>query len=216
MLLAQIVLPGCLVASVSAFGTLPSRSLLAPRRLSLAPSPRQRRGANIASLVAKRKGKGPGGPRVPGASGPPANLVQQQREYQDYLKMREQSGVPTFDLFVRGPNSPTWYPCGSLGGDDKSKQLVESWMGGLLFDMAKDALDKGVASSLYQDKAGFVARVVEQYPQLKKSKNNLKFGYKVAYAGLAEKRPQAAKVTELTEDMTKGVFDNLKKSFGFK
>lgn len=121
--------------------------------------------------------------------------------------------MPAFDLYVKGPNSPTWYPCGSLGGDEKSKQLVESWMGGLLSDMAKGALDKGVASSL-GDKKDLAARVIEQYPQLKKFKNSLKFGYKVAYKGLVEKRPKAAKVTELTEDMTKSALDNFKSALG--
>lgn len=195
--------------AVTGFGV--TKSLPSPA--SLAPN-RELRVANIASLSAKRKGKGPGS-RIPG-SGPPQQALQQQKEYNEYLKMRESSGVPAFDLYCKGPNSPTWYPCGSLGGDEKSKQLVESWMGGLLSDMAKGSLDKGVASSLFQDKAGFVARVIEQYPQLKKSKGELKFGYKVSYKGLLEKRPQSAKVTELNEDMAKGALDNLKSAFGMQ
>ncbi|KAJ8614056.1 hypothetical protein CTAYLR_005853 [Chrysophaeum taylorii] len=174
------------------------------------PTSAPRQGAAISNLCAKRKGKGPG--RIPG-TGPPQSVVQQQREYAEYMKMREGSSVPIFDLYVRGPNSPSWYPCGSLGGDDKSKQLVESWMGGLLSDMAKGAIDKGVASSIFQDKPGYVSKVVQQYPQLKKSKDKLRFGYKIFYSGLLEKRPQASKVTEVKEDMAKGPLDSIKDTF---
>eukprot|EP00632_Arachnochrysis_sp_CCMP2950_P010655 CAMPEP_0185689024 /NCGR_PEP_ID=MMETSP1164-20130828/204_1 /TAXON_ID=1104430 /ORGANISM="Chrysoreinhardia sp, Strain CCMP2950" /LENGTH=153 /DNA_ID=CAMNT_0028355501 /DNA_START=1 /DNA_END=462 /DNA_ORIENTATION=- len=147
--------------------------------------------------------------------GPPESLVQQQREMQEYMRARETSGLPTFDLYCRGPNSPSWYPCGALGGDEQSKQLVESWMGGLLSDLAKGGLDRGVAGSVFNDKPALVARVLEQYPQLKKSRKDLSFGYKVSYAGLLEKRPQAKEITELTEDMLESPLDKVKSAFGF-
>merc|ERR1719231_2240451 len=121
--------------------------------------------------------------------GPPSAMVEQQRQYAEYQKQREASGLPSFDLYVKGPNSPTWYPAGSLGGDERSKDLVEG------------GIDRGVASSLFPDKDKFVSQVIQTYPQLKKRKNELKFGYKLSYPGLLEKRPEAAEVTELTEDM---------------
>merc|ERR1719201_190061 len=110
----------------------------------------------------KRKGKSGMGKGM----GPPSAMVEQQRQYAEYQKQREASGLPSFDLYVKGPNSPTWYPAGSLGGDKK----------------AKDAL---------------------------------KFGYKVSYPGLLEKRPEAKEVTELSEDMQDNAFEKMKKNMGF-
>ena len=67
-----------------------------------------------------------------------------QRRYQ---KAKETSGLPSFDLYVKGPNSPTWYPAGALGGDERSKALVEGYMG-MMSGFAKGGIDRGVASSL--------------------------------------------------------------------
>ena len=53
------------------------------------------------------------------------------------------------------------------------------------------------------------------YPQLKKAKDALKFGYKVSYPGLLEKRPEAKEVTELSEDMQDNAFEKMKKNMGF-
>merc|ERR1719380_593503 len=72
----------------------------------------------------KRKGKSGMGKGM----GPPSAMVEQQRQYAEYQKQRETSGLPSFDLYVKGPNSPTWYPAGSLGGDERSKDLIESYM----------------------------------------------------------------------------------------
>merc|ERR1712094_13461 len=78
-----------------------------------------------------------------------------------------------------GPNSPTWYPAGSLGGDERSKDLIESYMTDWTKGFAKGGIDRGVASSLFPEKAKFVAQCLATYPQLKKAKDALKFGYKV-------------------------------------
>ena len=142
-------------------------------------------------------------------------MVEQQRQYNEYQKARQASDLPSFDLYVKGPNSPTWYPAGALGGDERSKDLVESYMNPLMSGMAKSGIDRGVASSLFPDKDKFTARVLETYPQLKKNKAQLKFGYKLSYPGLLEKRPEAKEVTELKEDMQENVLDKMKKNFGF-
>ena len=165
-----------------------------------------------APLTMKRKGKVGG--RVPG-TGPPAAMVEQQRQYAEYQKQREASGLPSFDLYVKGPNSPTWYPAGSLGGDERSKDLIESYMTDWTKGFAKGGIDRGVASSLFPEKAKFVAQCLATYPQLKKAKDSLKFGYKVSYPGLLEKRPEAKEVTELSEDMQDNAFEKMKKNMGF-
>merc|ERR1719506_2610818 len=141
-------------------------------------------------------------------------MVEQQRQYAEYQKAREGSDLPSFDLYVKGPNSPTWYPAGALGGDSRSKDLVESYMGGLLSGVAKGGIDRGVASSLFPDKDKFVARCLETYPQLKKQKADLRFGYRLSSPGLLEKRPEAKEITELTQDMQDTPFDKFKKGLG--
>ena len=80
---------------------------------------------------------------------------------------------------------------------------------------AKGGIDRGVASSLFPEKDKFVAQCLATYPQLKKAKDALKFGYKVSYPGLLEKRPEAKEVTELSEDMQDNAFEKMKKGLGF-
>merc|ERR1719440_2680231 len=155
----------------------------------------------------KRKGKSGMGKGM----GPPSAMVEQQRQYAEYQKQRETSGLQSFDLYVKGPNSPTWYPAGSLGGDERSKDLIESYMTDWTKGFAKGGIDRGVASSLFPEKAKFVAQCLATYPQLKKAKDSLKFGYKVSYPGLLEKRPEAKEVTELSEDMQDNAFKKTKK-----
>ena len=166
----------------------------------------------------KRKGKAGGGGPAGGMSkgqGPPSAMVEQQRQYAEYQKSRETSGLPSFDLYVKGPNSPTWYPAGSLGGDERSKDLIESYMTDWTKGFAKGGIDRGVASSLFPEKAKFVAQCLDTYPQLKKAKDGLVFGYKVSYEGLLAKRPEAAEVTQLSEDMQDNAFNKMKKNMGF-
>ena len=104
---------------------------------------------------------------------------------------------------------------GSLGGDERSKDLIESYMTDWTKGFAKGGIDRGVASSLFPEKDKFVAQCLATYPQLKKAKDALKFGYKVSYPGLLEKRPEAKEVTELSEDMQDNAFEKMKKNMGF-
>lgn len=193
--------------AAGAAALVPSKSWAA-RTASVRPGDRSQHLAPISSLVAKRS-KG-------GRRGPPPQVLEQQRqqrEYDNYMKAREESGVPYFDLFVRSPNS-IWYPAGAMQGDDKAKGLVESYMGGFLSGLSKDGIDKSLANSVFKDKKKLVDAVIAQYPQLKKVRAKLEFGYKIAYPGLLEKRPEAKKVTVLTEEMTKTIIDSIKGAFG--
>merc|ERR1719390_392993 len=199
--------------AVTACATLASAlapsGLGAPTRRAVSHA-RRHRAPTRGMMQMKRKGKSGMGKGM----GPPSAMVEQQRQYAEYQKAREGSDLPSFDLYVKGPNSPTWYPAGALGGDERSKDLVESYMGGMMSGIAKGGIDRGVASSLFPDKDKFVARCLETYPQLKKAKKDLKFGYKLTSPGLLEKRPEAAEVTELTEDMQDTFIDKAKKNLG--
>ena len=42
----------------------------------------------------------------------------------------------------------------------------------------------------------------------------LRFGYRLSYPGLLEKRPEAKEITELTEDMQDNMLDKMKKGLG--
>ena len=208
-----MVAPRRLLAAVTAASlaaALAPSGLGAPTRRAVSHTRRPQRVQTRGMMQMKRKGKSGMGKGM----GPPSAMVEQQRQYAEYQKAREGSDLPSFDLYVKGPNSPTWYPAGALGGDSRSKDLVESYMGGLLSGVAKGGIDRGVASSLFPDKDKFVARCLETYPQLKKAKKDLKFGYKLSYPGLLEKRPEAAEVTELTEDMQENFLDKAKKNLG--
>jgi hypothetical protein len=109
-----------------------------------------------------------------------------------------------------------WYPGGSLKGDARSKSLVESWRDNTLMlkDQYKGSLDGGMAKSIFTDKAQFVNSLVKMYPQLKKSRDELEFGYQVKIPGLqeqleAEGRKDEMKITLLEEDMGKTLFEKM-------
>merc|ERR1712127_762261 len=87
-------------------------------------------------------------------------------------------GLPVFNLYVRSPRANMWYPCGSFKGDDRSSALCASYRDdGLLAGISKNQLDAGVSGSLYSDLNTLQETVVRAYPQLRKSRNELEFGY---------------------------------------
>merc|ERR1711874_154783 len=104
-----------------------------------------------------------------------------------------------------------WYPCGSFKGDDRSAASCSSWRdGGLLSGISKNQLDSGVSGSLYRDQEKLVETICRGYPQLRKTKDELEFGYKLAYEGLSEEKSQI-NVIEIKEQ--KGFIDNIKSAF---
>ena len=105
-----------------------------------------------------------------------------------------------------------WYPCGSFKGDEKSAALCQSYAdNGLLSSISKNQLDAGVGGSLYRDLARLEETIVRGYPQLRKDKGNLEFGYKLSYKGLT-KEQEKIQVVEVKEQ--KGFLDGLKNVFG--
>lgn len=105
-----------------------------------------------------------------------------------------------------------WYPCGSFKGDERSAALCNSWKdGGLLSGTSKNQLDAGVAGSLFRDQAQLKETICRAYPQLRKSKDQLEFGYKLAYNGLNEEQ---TKMSLITPKEQKGFFDGIKSAFG--
>ena len=105
-----------------------------------------------------------------------------------------------------------WYPCGSFKGDDRSAALCASYRdNGFLAGISKNQLDAGVSGSLFRDQKNLVETIVRGYPQLKKSRDELEFGYKLAYEGLSEEQSKI-QVIEVKEQ--KGFLDGIKSAFG--
>ncbi|GFH55134.1 hypothetical protein CTEN210_11610 [Chaetoceros tenuissimus] len=151
---------------------------------------------------------------------PPAMRAQYRRQ-KEMQGMREQmmeaqrpgaDGLPVFNLYVRTQRANMWYPCGSFKGDDRSAALCASYRdNGLLAGISKNQLDAGVSGSLFRDQKNLVETIVRGYPQLKKSRDELEFGYKLAYEGLSEEQ-STIQVIEVKEQ--KGFLDGIKSAFG--
>jgi hypothetical protein len=104
-----------------------------------------------------------------------------------------------------------WYPCGSFKGDDRSRALASNYRdNNLLAGISKKQLDSGIAGSLYRDLTKLNESVFRAYPQLRKSKDELQYGYKLAFEGLKENEP----IVPVEPKETKGVVDNIKSMFG--
>ena len=105
-----------------------------------------------------------------------------------------------------------WYPCGSFKGDEKSAALCQSYRdNGLLAGISKNQLDAGVGGSLYRDQARLEETIVRGYPQLRKDRGQLEYGYKLSFEGLS---PEQEKVQLVEIKEQKGVFDGFKNLFG--
>ena len=127
--------------------------------------------------------------------------------------------IPALFLIRHHPNTPTplsqmWYPCGSFKGDEKSAALCKSYADdGLLASISKNQLDAGVGSSLARDITRLEETIVRGYPQLRKDKGKLEYGYKLAYEGLNDEMSKKVNLVELKEQ--KGFLDGIKNTLGF-
>lgn len=96
-----------------------------------------------------------------------------------------EDGTPVFAIFVRTNRAKIWYPLGTVKGDDKSKQLVSALKNAVGRALYENALDKGIAQTVYgKDRQRFLSSAIRMYPQLKRYQKDLQFGYKVAAVGL--------------------------------
>lgn len=121
-------------------------------------------------------------------------------------------GFPVFNLFVRTTTQKIWYPCGSFKGDERSAALAKSYSDdGLLAGISKKQLDGGIAGSLYSDLPKLKETVMRAYPQLRKSRDNLEFGYKLKFEGLSEEKSKEIIPVEPKEQS--GPFDGLRNIF---
>mmetsp|Transcript_2372 Transcript_2372/g.3321 ORF Transcript_2372/g.3321 Transcript_2372/m.3321 type:complete len:216 (-) Transcript_2372:461-1108(-) len=166
--------------------------------------------ANSVDKLTMKKGK---------ANVPPQMRGQYKRQ-KELSEMREQmmeaqkpgaDGLPVFNLYVRTERANMWYPCGSFKGDDRSAALCANYRdNGFLSGISKNQLDAGVSGSLFRDESKLKETIFRGYPQLRKSKDSLEFGYKLAYDGLNEEQSKICAI-ELKEQ--KGFLDGFKTLF---
>ena len=104
-----------------------------------------------------------------------------------------------------------WYPCGSFKGDEKSAALAQNYVDdGLLASISKNQLDGGVAGSLFRDKERLEETVVRGYPQLRKERGSLEYGYKLSFPGLNKEQE---KMNVVVIKKQEGWFDGIKNAF---
>jgi len=156
-----------------------------------------------------------------GKSNIPINMRGNYEKQKQILQAREamlaaqdpKDGKPVFNLFVRSKKgSQIWYPCGSFKGDERSSALAQSYRDGNLFaSVSKNQLDSGVSNSVAQDLEKLEEQIFRSLPQLRKSKGNLEFGYRLAFEGLSEEQK---KMNIFIPEKREGFFDKLKGAFG--
>ena len=81
----------------------------------------------------------------------------------------------------------------------------------MLSGISKKQLDGGIAGSLWRDVEKLKETVCRAYPQLRKSRGELEFGYKLAFLGLPEDKSKEVFPVEPKEQ--KGVLDGIKNIF---
>lgn len=199
------------LTSTLGYSVLPQRaSHFVGRDVShAAPSTSAR--SNTRATLEMKKGK---------ANVPPA-MRQQYKRSQEMEGYRQEmmdnqkfgpDGFPVFNLFVRTPLKNMWYPCGSFKGDEKSAALAQNFVDdGLLAGISKNQLDSGVGGSLFRDKKRLTETIVRGYPQLRKDRENLEYGYKLSFNGLS-KDQESIQIVDIKEQ--KGWFDGIKSAFG--
>ena len=105
-----------------------------------------------------------------------------------------------------------WYPCGSFKGDERSAALSKSYSeDGWLSGISKNQLDGGIAGSLYSDLDQLKETVIRAYPQLRKARSDMEFGYRLSYTGLPEDKAKIIHQVDPVEN--KGPLDGLKNIF---
>jgi len=142
-------------------------------------------------------------------------FIKQQRmmEVRQKMQASKADGVPVFKVFVRPKVGGLWVPCGDLAGDQRATALVNAWMSGFMTDMYKNQLDQGIAKSIFSQEDVFIKGLIENFKPFKKMRpEDLEFGYKVDFPGVAEK--MGDKTMVLTRDMQKGWLDGVSEKFG--
>lgn len=139
----------------------------------------------------------------------PKHMMPQQPQRQQNVPLPE-DGTPVFALFVRTPRTKIWYPLGGVKGDNRSKNLANALKGGIARGMYQNALDRGMAQTLYgKDSNRFLQNAIRLYPQLKKFTKELEYGYKMSAVGMEEQKTRV-----VSKEMAKPFFAKVQQNVG--
>jgi hypothetical protein len=83
--------------------------------------------------------------------------------------------------------------------------------GGMLSGISKKQMDGGIAGSLFRDLPQLKETVVRAYPQLRKSRDDFEFGYKLGFEGLSDEQSKAIDFIEPKDQ--KGPLDGIRNMF---
>ncbi|CAM9788462.1 unnamed protein product, partial [Phaeothamnion confervicola] len=123
----------------------------------------------------KRKGK----PNVPINARGGYNNMRKMQEAMMQQKNAGNDGNPIFDIFVRTKRANLWYPAASLAGDKNAKATVDAWLTGFVSGLYEDSLKRGIATSVNGNRQNLLDGVFRTYPELRKEKEGLEFGFKI-------------------------------------
>mmetsp|Transcript_6077 Transcript_6077/g.17267 ORF Transcript_6077/g.17267 Transcript_6077/m.17267 type:complete len:215 (+) Transcript_6077:147-791(+) len=166
---------------------------------------------NNGSSMEMKKGKPNVPPQMRGQYARQQEMAQMQQQMRA-ASVPGDDGLPVFNLYVRSKSQKIWYPCGSFKGDDRSAALAKSYSeGGMLSGISKKQLDGGISGSLYSDLAKLKDTVMRAYPQLRKKKEEMEFGYKLAFNGLPEDK--AKEIVPVEPKEAKGPLDGIRNIF---
>mmetsp|Transcript_16191 Transcript_16191/g.25264 ORF Transcript_16191/g.25264 Transcript_16191/m.25264 type:complete len:204 (+) Transcript_16191:148-759(+) len=198
-----------LLTIASTLATASALSTFTGNRVSFSPSTANtcaRRGD-----MSMKKGKPNVPPQMRGSYKRQQEMVA-QRDAMMAASQPGADGLPVFNLFIRTKKGNMWYPCGSFKGDERSAALAKSYADdGMLAGISKNQLDKGVAGSIFRDQKKLEESLCRAYPQLRKSRGDFEYGYKLAYEGLSEEQ---GKIAMITPQEQSGFLDGIKGMFG--
>lgn len=81
----------------------------------------------------------------------------------------------------------------------------------MLAGISKKQLDGGIAGSLWSDLSKLKETVTRAYPQLRKKRDDMEFGYKLGYDGLPDDK--AKEIFPVEPKEPKGALDGIRNIF---
>jgi len=199
------------LCGVDAWTATSSASSFGGRSLSTSSSASQVVIVQNGSSMEMKKGKANVPPQMRSQYNRQREMNAMQQQMQAASRVGE-DGFPVFNLFVRTTTQKIWYPCGSFKGDERSAALSKSYAeDGFLAGISKKQLDGGIAGSLYSDLPKLKETIMRAYPQLRKSRDNLEFGYRLNFDGLPEDK--AKEIVPVEPKEQSGPLDGLRNIF---
>lgn len=145
------------------------------------------------------------------------DIQQQRAQFEEIQKTTET--MPVFTVLVRHAGGiPKWYPVAGFQGDGNSKAIVDAYIGdgffsGVLKDVYRQQIEASISKSVFDQERKLIGDAIKQFPELKKVKFNLEFGFSIAYGPYNRKMGKNPAPTVLKKEMTKSIFQKASENF---